>query len=184
MVLMIQAMHATVLLAAVYALWRTRQELSQAPLGTRQGRTSLARRAGLFAAGIVVTSAAYASADHLVWPALKRAIGPPVITDVATPSLVGQEIISTLLAFCVFAICLGTVVGRRKPSSAMDGHWLLNPLTSALGLVAYIQTATNVSSYIPAYFYWGLSMKFLQVFCIPVVGARAYCAAASISAKP
>lgn len=82
-------------------------------------------------------------------------MGPPVIIDVTTPSLLGQEIISTLLSLPLFAYLAGAVVARRKPNHPMDGHWFLNPLSLILGLVVYIQIAVNLFAYTPMWFYWG-----------------------------
>ena len=181
---MIQAMIAVVLLASVYAVWATGRDLRADSQNSSDGRISNLGRIGLLAAGVVVASGAYAAGDHLVWPALEAVIGPPVITDHATPSLFGQEIISTLVGLSLFAFWAGAVVGRRKHSHPMDGHWFVNPISSILGLVVYSQVAVNFFGYEPTFFYWGVTMRFVQVFCLPALCARAYYAGATMTTKP
>jgi hypothetical protein len=181
---MMQAMVAIVVLAAAYVYWATARDLRALSQESNNGRVSLSCRVSLFAFGVVATSGAYAVADNLVRPALERVLGAPVATDVTTPSLFGQEIISTLLSLTVFSYLAGAVVARRALYHPMDGHWFLNPLSLILGLVAYIQIAANVLAYTPIWFYWGFSMKFLQVLCLPALGARAYQAGATLTSKP
>ena len=178
-----RAMVALVLLATAYVLWATRRDSRAMSQESRDGRISLSRRVRLFAAGVVVASGAYATTDNLVAPALRRVIGPLLVHDATTPLSFGLEIISSLLSVTLFAFCVGAFVGRRRPSHPIDGHWFSNPLSSTLGLVIYIQIADNLFGYTPMWFYWVPWTKLLQVFCIPVLGARAYYTGATAKGK-
>ena len=180
-ILTMKAMLATVLLASAYAVWAASRESRQAPKAPLDRRPYLAARLGLLAIGVAVSCAAYATADHLVLPLLKELIGPPVVIDTDTPSLVGQQLISTLVSFCLVVACVGLVIAKHKQPHPMDGYWLLNPLSAILGMATYSVVALNVFAYMPTYFYWGFSMKFIQMFCIPTLGARAYGAIVSTS---
>ena len=174
----------TMLVAALGAVWasveRVRRSRGEAP-ATRRPRPC---RLGLVLAGVAATALSYAAGEALfplirlsLWSVV-RAVGgwPDSMENEASVYEVAQ-LIAVSGATCLLTFAIGAAVGYRRYCAPLDGYWLANPVSTALGYYALHLSVERfvglpAAEYSPwiEYTYWSAS----PWFGVVVLGCPVY----------